>query len=116
MAGLEEVLDEIRRVASACMYCGFCEPVCPTLRHGPHRGYGPRGRVMLALRLAEEMRASGEMTRAFYSCLLCGACRLACPAGIDAGVVSRLARAALQLLPRGSVEWRDPEPVEVLEA
>ena len=109
MKDLEELLREIERVAGGCLLCGFCEPQCPTLPHGWHRGYGPRGRVLLALQLARTGRATGEMVKAFYTCLGCGACSLACPASIDAGVVSRLARAALNLMGRDRVEWSDPE-------
>ncbi len=74
------------------MYCGFCEPVCPTLPLGPHRGYGPRGRLAIAAMVAEG-HASSEALESLYTCLLCGACNEACPAGIDIVAAIREARA-----------------------
>ena len=93
--------------ASKCLFCGFCEPVCPTLSHGPHRGYGPRGRVRLASMLVEGGRLSGEplgaVIESIYSCLLCGSCNLACPAGVDIVSVVRASRALLNSI-KGSTE------------
>ena len=78
--------------ASKCIYCGFCEPVCPTLPEGPHRGYGPRGRVYLSLILAKTGSASREALDSLYSCLLCYACHEACPAEVDIVGIVRTAR------------------------
>lgn len=90
-------VEEARRLilgeASKCMFCGFCEPVCPTLPLGPHRGYGPRGRVNIALGLAKgTYRFTEEAIRSLYSCLLCEACHLKCPASLDIVGVVRAAR------------------------
>ncbi|GAB6148256.1 4Fe-4S dicluster domain-containing protein [Stetteria hydrogenophila] len=82
----------VRGEASRCMYCGLCEPSCPTLPLGPHRGYGPRGRVYLALAAVEEGRLTVEGLASIYSCLLCAACTLACPAGVDVPGVVRAVR------------------------
>ena len=80
--------------ALKCMFCGFCEAVCPTIRFSPHRGHGPRGRLVAA-RLAVKGLLSGEAVASLYTCLLCGACRLACPAGIDVPLLVRAARQAI---------------------
>ena len=80
--------------ASRCMFCGFCEALCPTLPLGPHRGYGPRGRVNIALGLARgNFKFSREAINSLYSCLLCEACHLKCPASLDIVGVIRAARA-----------------------
>ncbi|MCE4600383.1 MAG: (Fe-S)-binding protein [Desulfurococcales archaeon] len=80
--------------AGKCMFCGFCEALCPTLPLGPHRGYGPRGRVNLALAIARgEAGYTGEAINSLYTCLLCEACHLKCPASLDIVGVVRAARA-----------------------
>ena len=90
---LESVFEWSLREAGKCMYCGFCEAVCPTLPHGPHRGYGPRGRVVIARRVLEEKRASREALASLFSCLACRACSFKCVAGIDiAGLVVAVRR------------------------
>ncbi|MDM7275426.1 MAG: (Fe-S)-binding protein [Thermoprotei archaeon] len=81
--------------AGRCVYCGFCEPVCPTLYPGGHRGYGPRGRVNIALNLVEGGKPTEEVLKSIYSCLLCGACNLVCPAKIDIVSVIRVFRALM---------------------
>lgn len=82
--------------ANKCVYCGFCESVCPTLPLGPHRGYGPRGRVTLLKEwLADGSAPSAEALSSFYSCLLCNACSVVCPAHIRVGDLMRDARALI---------------------
>ncbi|MEB3774819.1 MAG: (Fe-S)-binding protein [Desulfurococcales archaeon] len=78
------------------MYCGFCEPVCPTLQ-GIHRGYGPRGRVNLALMLARDGYSSKLVEESLYTCLLCGACMEVCPARIDIVGVVRASRTVMSV-------------------
>ena len=94
MAAREWALEE----ASRCLYCGFCEAACPTLPHGPHRGYGPRGRVAIVYRLLRGGEATEEAVAAIFSCLGCRACTLRCPASID---VAGLVRTARSLYLRG---------------
>jgi len=88
---LADLAGELIAEASKCVYCGFCEPLCPTLRPGGHRGYGPRGRVNIALMLVNGYKGS-EVYSSLYTCLLCAACNTACPAKIDIVKVVRLAR------------------------
>ncbi len=84
------------REAQRCLYCGFCEPSCPTLRHGPHRGYGPRGRVTLIRLLLEgRLEATGELAASLYTCLLCRRCEQSCPSGIRVASLVRGARSLL---------------------
>ncbi|MEN2998976.1 MAG: (Fe-S)-binding protein [Acidilobaceae archaeon] len=88
---MDYALSEVSR----CVYCGFCEHVCPTLYPGGHRGHGPRGRVQLIANLGQN-GASKMVEEALYTCLLCGACTLACPAKIDVAGAVREARAYLR--------------------
>ncbi|WP_236698145.1 (Fe-S)-binding protein [Pyrodictium occultum] len=92
MPDLEKLREAARQEAEMCLYCGFCEAVCPTLSHGPHRGYGPRGRLAVAARLLAGGRASGEALASIYSCLLCRACTLRCPVSIDVADIMRVVR------------------------
>ncbi len=78
---IENLFNEVNK----CTYCGFCEPVCPTLPLGPHRGYGPRGRINLIKEIIISKTLSEESIASIYSCLICNACSMACPAGIDIG-------------------------------
>jgi D-lactate dehydrogenase len=80
---------EVEDSVTACVECGFCEPVCPSR----DLTTTPRQRIVLrreiarqpggsALRraLVEEFEYDGEET-----CAADGSCRLACPLGIDTG-------------------------------
>lgn len=87
--------DLILREASRCMYCGFCEAVCPTRPLGPHRGYGPRGRLLLSLLAARGEQVDDALVESLYTCLLCAACNTKCPAGIDIAGTIRRARSLL---------------------
>lgn len=89
---IEGLVKWLRSETSKCAYCGFCESVCPTIVFGPHRGYGPRGRVNVARIALDEESVTGEGASSLYSCLLCAACTQACPAGIDIPEVVRVAR------------------------
>ncbi|BAN89844.1 (Fe-S)-binding protein [Aeropyrum camini] len=93
--GLDGTLEFLKVETSKCIYCGFCEPVCPTLPFGKHRGYGPRGRVFSARLVALDGKATEGDLESLYSCLLCGACMEVCPARIDIVSVVRAARALI---------------------
>ncbi|HEX3174740.1 MAG TPA: FAD-binding and (Fe-S)-binding domain-containing protein [Solirubrobacterales bacterium] len=82
---------EVEESVTACVECGFCEPVCPSR----DLTTTPRQRIVLrreiarlpdgsALRraLLEEYEYDGEQT-----CAADGSCRLACPLGIDTGAL-----------------------------
>ncbi|HIQ23526.1 MAG TPA: (Fe-S)-binding protein [Pyrodictium delaneyi] len=79
--------------AQRCLYCGFCEAVCPTLLYGAHRGYGPRGRVSIALQLlAGKAPVSEEALASIYSCLMCRACTTKCPVSVNVAEIVRIIR------------------------
>ncbi|BEP17665.1 (Fe-S)-binding protein [Pyrofollis japonicus] len=83
----------IIKEAEKCMYCGFCEAVCPTQPHGDHRGYGPRGRVALAkLVLEGGIEETKNVLDSLFTCTLCGACVLKCPAAINIVEIIRYTR------------------------
>jgi len=83
----------ISETAGRCIYCGFCESVCPTRPLGPHRGYGPRGRVAMARLVAEGVTPlSDTVIESVYTCLLCAACETKCPVGLPIADIIRAAR------------------------
>jgi D-lactate dehydrogenase len=79
----------IEEVATACMECGFCEPVCPSR----NLSTTPRQRIVLR---REMVRQGGDtpVRRALIeefeydgieTCANDGSCELVCPVGIDTG-------------------------------
>lgn len=91
------LLESLNNATKDCISCGFCESVCPTL---PASDYdlskGARGRVLLGRALYKDLKAKGSteitVSDSFYSCLDCFACVHVCPAGVNAGVVSDIAK------------------------
>jgi len=67
---IEESLSEARR----CMWCGFCEFVCPTYNVLRKRQYEPIGRLAMLLKVNEH-GLSSALFISIFSCLLCGACK-----------------------------------------
>jgi D-lactate dehydrogenase len=75
--------------ASACVECGFCEPVCPSR----NLTVTPRQRIVLRREIARQP-AGSPVQRALLeeyeydsleTCAADGSCQLACPVGIDTG-------------------------------
>jgi D-lactate dehydrogenase len=101
--------------ASACVECGFCEPVCPSR----DLTTTPRQRIVLRREIARQpagspLRAALEQEYAYDgldTCAADGSCRLACPLGIDTGkLVKELRQAghsprAEALAVRGAERW-----------
>jgi D-lactate dehydrogenase len=110
---------EIEQVATQCIECGFCEPVCPSR----DLTTTPRQRIVLRREMARQPAGSpvlGALLEqyeydAIQTCAADGTCSLVCPVGIDTGRLvkglrarqhsARAERAALTLARRwGSVE------------
>ncbi|HET6569921.1 MAG TPA: FAD-binding and (Fe-S)-binding domain-containing protein [Solirubrobacterales bacterium] len=105
--------------ASACVECGFCEPVCPSR----DLTTTPRQRIVLRREIARQpegspLRAALEEQYAYDgldTCAADGSCRLACPLGIDTGsLVKELRQAghsprAEALALRGARSWEGVE-------
>ncbi len=80
---------EIEEVATKCIECGFCEPVCPSR----NVTVTPRQRIVLRREMARQSAGSpvAEALRAQFdydgmqTCAADGSCMLACPVGIDTG-------------------------------
>src|SRR3954447_11200508 len=90
--------------ATACVECGFCEPVCPSR----NLTTTPRQRIVVRREMARQATGSPlyEALLADYeydaieTCAADGTCRLACPVGIDTGKLVKEFRSR-QTTPRG---------------
>jgi D-lactate dehydrogenase len=81
----------IEESVSACVECGFCEPVCPSR----NLTTTPRQRIVLRREMARQP-AGSPMQKALLeeyeydsleTCAADGSCQLACPVGIDTGLL-----------------------------
>jgi D-lactate dehydrogenase len=80
---------EIEDVATKCIECGFCEPVCPSRNVTTT----PRQRIALRREMARQPPGSPVLDAlieqyeydAIQTCAADGSCMLACPVGIDTG-------------------------------
>jgi D-lactate dehydrogenase len=81
----------IEESASACVECGFCEPVCPSR----DLTTTPRQRIVLRREIARQPSGSPVQEalleelgyEALDTCAADGSCQLACPVGIDTGAL-----------------------------
>ncbi len=79
---------ELRALASDCVHCGFCLPVCPTYQLWGEEMDSPRGRIHLMTQIldgavAGETVASEAAASHLDRCLGCMACVPACPSGVQ---------------------------------
>jgi D-lactate dehydrogenase len=88
---------EVEESVTACVECGFCEPVCPSRELTTT----PRQRIVLRREIARQPEGS-SLRRALLeeyaydgleTCAADGSCRLACPLGIDTGALVKELRA-----------------------
>ena len=88
---------EIEEVATSCVECGFCEPVCPSR----DLTTTPRQRIVLRREMARQPAGSpvlGALLEEYEydgleTCAADGTCALACPLGIDTGKLVKGMRA-----------------------
>jgi D-lactate dehydrogenase len=88
----------IEAEATACVECGFCEPVCPSR----HLTMTPRQRIVVRREMARQEPGSPVLhaLQADYeydgleTCAADGSCRLVCPVGIDTGKLVKAFRSA----------------------
>jgi D-lactate dehydrogenase len=88
----------IEESASACVECGFCEPVCPSR----NLTTTPRQRIVLRREMARQPAGSPVQKalleefsyEALETCAADGSCQLACPVGIDTGALVKELRKA----------------------
>jgi D-lactate dehydrogenase len=79
----------IEEVATTCVECGFCEPVCPSRELTTT----PRQRIVLRREMARQPEGSAVLRAlrdeyeydAVETCAADGSCQLSCPVGIDTG-------------------------------
>jgi D-lactate dehydrogenase len=79
----------IEEVATTCVECGFCEPVCPSR----HLTTTPRQRIVLRREMARQPAGSPVLRKlleeyeydGLQTCAADGTCMHVCPVGIDTG-------------------------------
>ena len=87
----------IEEVATQCVECGFCEPVCPSR----HVTTTPRQRIVLRREMARQAPGSPVLAAlteqyeydAIQTCAADGTCAAACPVVIDTGKLIKAFRA-----------------------
>jgi D-lactate dehydrogenase len=87
----------IEEVATNCVECGFCEPVCPSL----HLTLTPRQRIVVRREMARQPNGSVVQSKlleeyeyeGLQTCAADGSCGPACPLAIDTGKLVKELRA-----------------------
>lgn len=88
---------QIEAVATQCIECGFCEPVCPSRELTAT----PRQRIVLRREMARQPEGSPVLAAlleqydydAIQTCAADGSCAASCPVGIDTGKLVKDLRA-----------------------
>ncbi len=88
----------IEEVATTCVECGFCEPVCPSR----NLTTTPRQRIVLRREMARQPAGSPLLAKlieeyeydGLQTCAADGTCATTCPLGIDTGALVKQLRAA----------------------
>ena len=81
----------IEEVATNCVECGFCEPVCPSR----HLTLTPRQRIVVRREMARQPKGSPVQSAlleqyrydGMETCAADGTCALTCPLSIDTGAM-----------------------------
>jgi D-lactate dehydrogenase len=81
----------IEELATSCVECGFCEPVCPSR----NLTTTPRQRIVLRREIARQPAGSPlqlalldeQGYESLDTCATDGSCQMACPVGIDTGAL-----------------------------
>ncbi len=89
---------EVEESVTACVECGFCEPVCPSR----DLTTTPRQRIVLRREMARQPAGSPVLDAlasefvydGLDTCAVDGSCALACPLGIDTGALVKELRGA----------------------
>ena len=112
LASVADPTGELRELASDCVHCGFCLPVCPTYQLWGEEMDSPRGRIHLFTQLLDGAQAGQEAAAHFDRCLGCMACVPACPSGVRYDRLIEAARGWTEEPPPGPPplpprSWRD---------
>ncbi len=109
----------IEEVATTCVECGFCEPVCPSR----DLTTTPRQRIVLRREMARQALGSPVQRKlleefeydALETCAADGSCALVCPLGIDTGKLVKGMRVEQRTARADKVALRLAERWETVE-
>ena len=102
---------ELRDLASDCVHCGFCLPVCPTYQLWGEEMDSPRGRILLITELLDGAQASPTAAAHIDRCLGCMACVPACPSGVRYDRLIEAARSWTEEPPAAAGPGAQPGPL-----
>ncbi len=81
-----------------CVKCGRCRTVCPSQQIQGWESSGARGRMQMALGMANGLEPSNSLITSILTCTSCQQCITDCPSGADPHQVTMAARRRLLAL------------------
>lgn len=96
-------LKDLLACMESCSACGQCEAACPVYMQSGIAIDSPRGKLRIALGLAQGRLRQEEGLEAITRCMLCGRCSRACPQNLP---LERIFIAARRFLEPHLPAWR----------
>lgn len=81
ISGLESGLEPDLRAIMKCVRCGTCRSICPVFDVVGWESSSSRGRMLVALGIAQGLEADDAVLDSLNMCTTCGLCEKLCPSG-----------------------------------
>jgi fumarate reductase (CoM/CoB) subunit B len=91
-------MRECLRDILKCVKCGHCRTVCPSQQVQGWESSGARGRMQMALGMANGLEPSNSLITSILTCTSCQQCITDCPSGADPHLVTMATRRKLVAL------------------